>query len=278
MGMQIDENAPTKVTDEMMQLVAPSAEVVELERQLLLHDDKEACKTLRKNLKAAKQRHRRTIEGLCRKAYFKKNNDEELERQLLGDHRPREPLRRVEFRLLERRRIAAILGDLNDQLPEESLVQRKIDAINAWVDYAWKLEIKEEQPAAAAIPSSTPEAASHTDVTGGSTAPVSPAPKTAPTPTIRTNATFTRARHTNLIRDTMDGPGDPTPQLGASLVAASSHVPGPMVTFSPTPKRRADKRKQPPPCIFCHRTFTRNRSMWNHVDDHLFVARHLCTR
>ncbi|OAA68466.1 FluG domain-containing protein [Niveomyces insectorum RCEF 264] len=112
-GMHIDENAPTKVTDEMMQLVPPSAEVEELERQTMaLHDDKEA---------------------------YVWNSD---------------------FRSDDA--LPPSLATWTTSCQKKSLVQRKIDAINAWVDYAWKLEIKEKQPVSA-NPSSTPEAASHTD-------------------------------------------------------------------------------------------------------------------
>jgi hypothetical protein len=36
-----------------------------------------------------------------------------------------------------------MLGDLDETLPEDEIVRRKVDAINAWVDYAWKIEPKE---------------------------------------------------------------------------------------------------------------------------------------
>ncbi|KAF3762442.1 hypothetical protein M406DRAFT_332823 [Cryphonectria parasitica EP155] len=37
----------------------------------------------------------------------------------------------------ERKRIAEILSDLDEDLPDEQIVKRKIEAINAWVAYAF---------------------------------------------------------------------------------------------------------------------------------------------
>jgi hypothetical protein len=47
------------------------------------------------------------------------------------------------FSLPKRRRIVTIFGDLNEDLLEEDIVRRKVDAINAWVDYAWEIELQE---------------------------------------------------------------------------------------------------------------------------------------
>lgn len=59
-------------------------------------------------------------------------------------HWPQQPLQKVIFSLPERRRIADILGYLNEDLPEDEIVRRKIDAINCWFDYAWKIELKDK--------------------------------------------------------------------------------------------------------------------------------------
>jgi hypothetical protein len=42
--------------------------------------------------------------------------------------------------------LAEILGDLDDDLPRDVIVRRKMAVINAWVDYAWKVELKEAAP------------------------------------------------------------------------------------------------------------------------------------
>jgi hypothetical protein len=42
--------------------------------------------------------------------------------------------------------IADILRDLNEELLEEEIVRRKVHAINAWIDYARKIEPKMPKP------------------------------------------------------------------------------------------------------------------------------------
>lgn len=62
-------------------------------------------------------------------------NNEELYRQLCGIHEPQQPLLKVVFHLLERRLIADILSDLDEDLPEDEIARRKGDATNALVSY-----------------------------------------------------------------------------------------------------------------------------------------------
>lgn len=80
------------------------------------------------------------------KNHFKKKSNTELDRQLRGIHEPQQPLQKVIFSLLERRLLAGILGDLDETIPETEIVQRKVYAINGWIDYAWKIELKELVP------------------------------------------------------------------------------------------------------------------------------------
>lgn len=75
--------------------------------------------------------------------YFEKRNDDELRRQVLGLHRAPEPLKQVLFATEERNRLAVILGNLDEDLSDEKILLRKIDAINPWVADAWRVEIKE---------------------------------------------------------------------------------------------------------------------------------------
>ncbi|KAJ2905570.1 hypothetical protein MKZ38_005033 [Zalerion maritima] len=96
--------------------------------------------------RAARQRRRRKAADLLRKEHFKKRNNTELDRQLRGIHGPQQSLQKVILSLPERRLLAEILGDLDENLPEIEIVQRKVDAINAWIDYAWKIEPKEPAP------------------------------------------------------------------------------------------------------------------------------------
>lgn len=78
------------------------------------------------------------VTQMVRQAYFEKNR-EELDRQLRGDHGPQQQLQRVIFTLPEQGRIADLVGQLNEDLPESEIVRRKVATINAWLEYAWKL-------------------------------------------------------------------------------------------------------------------------------------------
>ena len=69
-----------------------------------------------------------------------------------GIQGPQQPLQKIIFSLPEWRRITSILGDLNEDLPEEDIVCRKVDTINAWVDYAWKIKPKEPKDRKAQAP------------------------------------------------------------------------------------------------------------------------------
>lgn len=158
-GLQYDENAPTEVPDEFMRAVGPDSTVRRLEEEwsalearlqakygkssLATGADKAERDKLANKLRAARQRQRRSVAQMLRHEHFEKKNGEELNRQLRGIQGPQQPLQKIIFSLPERRRIASILGDLNEDLPEEDIVRRKVDAINAWVDYAWKIEPKE---------------------------------------------------------------------------------------------------------------------------------------
>ncbi|KAK0613155.1 hypothetical protein B0T17DRAFT_620495 [Bombardia bombarda] len=127
------KNAPMGVSEEVMCAVGPSSDVQKWNE-----------------LRAAK--HKSTAEmwvGILRQDHFKQRNKEELDRQLsVASIAPSSHYRRSSlFSLPERRVLAGILGDLmNEDLPEDEIIRRKVDAVNAWVDYAWKIEPKEPTP------------------------------------------------------------------------------------------------------------------------------------
>ena len=159
LGIMFDENIPIGVSDEQMRVIRPDSAIRRLKRdQKALEDllkekyrdstkatgnDKKIRKQKANELKAARQRWRRKREGLLRKDYFKKRNRTELDKQLHSIYEPYQLLEKVIFSLLERRHFAEILSDLDEDLPEIEIVQRKIKAINVWVNYAWKIKLKE---------------------------------------------------------------------------------------------------------------------------------------
>jgi len=65
--------------------------------------------------------------GCTRIMYFIESDDQELQNQLQGI---REPLveREVTHSLPERRILADIMGDMDEDLPEEDIVRRKVEA------------------------------------------------------------------------------------------------------------------------------------------------------
>jgi len=159
LGIVYDENAPMGVSDEEMRIIGPDSTIRRLEREwsaleaaLLAKYGKStkatgAYRKMREQkaneLRAVRQRRRRKMADLLRKDHFKKRNNTELDRQLRGIYEPQQPLQKVIFILPERRVLAEILGDLDEDLPEIEIVQRKVDAINAWIAYAWMIEPKE---------------------------------------------------------------------------------------------------------------------------------------
>lgn len=152
LGIQCDENAPTGVSDEVMRAVGPDAKVRRLEREWSALEadlqakyekstkatgaDKKRRDQKQNELRVARQTQRRKVAAILRRNHFKARNNEELGRQLRGIHGPQQPLRKIVFSLPERRLVADILSDLDEDLPEDEIVRRKINAINALVSYA----------------------------------------------------------------------------------------------------------------------------------------------
>ncbi|KAH8660127.1 hypothetical protein BX600DRAFT_522931 [Xylariales sp. PMI_506] len=173
-GMIVDENAPTEVTDEMKVVIEPDKDVCQLEQELAvldqslrgkygrsskaIGDDEKQHKQKQNELRAAKQKYTRQVLDIMRRCHFERRNNEEVESQLSGSRGPQQTqqaqqarqvrhqtLQKVIFSCPKRANLAEILSDLKEDLTEQELRQRKIAAINAWVDYAWKIE-KQDKP------------------------------------------------------------------------------------------------------------------------------------
>ncbi|KAK3693493.1 hypothetical protein B0T22DRAFT_532730 [Podospora appendiculata] len=155
MGLRLDENAPKRVPDEMMRMIGPNAAVRRLEQRLedlqtalrqkygrpswATEDEIKQYETTQAQLSAARQKQRRKVFRKLYKNYFIESDDQELQNQLQGI---REPLveREVTHSLPERRILADIMGDMDEDLPEEDILRRKVEAINAMVAYAFVCE------------------------------------------------------------------------------------------------------------------------------------------
>lgn len=286
-GLEYDENAPTGVSDEVMRAIGPDSRIRRLEREWAdlqtalaakygnasdaTGADKKTQEQLRNELKAAKQRHRRKLTELLRKDHFRERNEKELDRQLRGVHGPQQPLQKVIFSLPERRILADILGNLNEDLPEDEIVRRKVDAINAWIDYAWKIEPKELGP-------SQDRNVVHAPATGATE--LGEAPQAALHLPVRGRAVAPKPRYARMIQDPVspsvpmplatDAFQEPPPPYSAidkpgiayTAVLGRSSMSSRPAAQQPTPRR-------PHECLFCRRRFTRKGKMWDCTQRHL---------
>ncbi len=126
-GLVCDENAPRSVSDEFMAAVGPNQAIMDLEEELvdlIAAGDDEGITRVRSQLRAARQKHRRETVAAVRTTHFKERNAQELDRQMQGIHLPPPPVQQITFTLPERRRIATILSDLNEDLSEEQVRAR----------------------------------------------------------------------------------------------------------------------------------------------------------
>ncbi|KAJ2903748.1 hypothetical protein MKZ38_009400 [Zalerion maritima] len=254
LGVICDENAPTNVPDELMQAIGPDITTRRLEEEMsslqarleamygeacrAIGDNKAEYTELRRKLATARKNHRGKIHTIIRADYFKFRNDRELERQLKGNCEPQGPQPKpVVFSVPERRRLAEILGDLDEDLPRDMVIRRKIDAINAWVDYAWKVELKESTPLPMVQKQGVPAPPDHVD--------------TRPT------------SDTTALQNALPPPRPPMPLTPpppyAEAIADSS---GSSVSVS----KASSTRQKPDPCIFCGKKLSRIARMWDHVD------------
>ena len=95
------------------------------------------------DLRTAIQKHRRRITRLVQAEYFKAKDKDKLQKQLSGIHE-HIPMREIRH-TPERQAVASILGDMAEDVSEDEIVKRKIDAINAMVAYAFIREPPQPQ-------------------------------------------------------------------------------------------------------------------------------------
>ncbi len=176
MGLRRDENAPKAVSEEEMRAIGPSSAIRQLEpkaenlrtelckkygRPSLAPDKEKADYTgILSQLRTARQKHRRKVLRMLHKNHFNEADESELQKQLQGIHEPIAE-KDVIHTLQERKRLVDILGDMDDDLSEEDIVRRKIEAINAMVAYSRICEpLQREQPELktkkAPVPSQSP--------------------------------------------------------------------------------------------------------------------------
>jgi hypothetical protein len=272
MGLRLDENAPKGVPDEMMRMIGPSAAVRRLEREMdalqaelrekygrpsrAVGDDKKRYDSVQARLSTARQKHRRKVFRKLYREFFTESDKKELQKQLQGIHEPvvEHPVVHV---LPERRKLAAIMGDMDEDLPEGDIVQRKVEAINAMVAYAFvdePLQRRQPESQKKAPPTPRPEVA----------LPNPPGQPITPTPPAQITS-GTRTPDTQL--------GSPPPPYAEFDPGAVLHptMPAREVTITAC-LRRPYSRKKPGPCIFCGKTYTRTSSLWDHLDNHPELA------
>lgn len=286
-GLKYDENAPTGVSDEVMCAIGPDSEIRRLQKELsdletelaakygeaskATGQDGERRARKRNELQAAKKRQRRRVVDILRRDHFEKRNGQELDRQLHGIHQPQQQLQKVIFSLPERRILADILGDLDEGLPEEGIVRRKVDAINAWVDYAWRIEPREPgpsqyrdgtRPPSAEVPSLNEAREAAVELPARSRR-IAPKPRYAsmiqdpvsPSATIRVG--------TPILQE------PPPPYSEVDRAPIPDTAPSGRNGTGTPPAVQQPRRKQPYACIFCKRCFTRKWKMWDCVERHL---------
>lgn len=266
MGLQSDENAPQSVSDEIMEMIGPSRAVDRLEQaseqlRILLTEkygrpsrataeEREQYKKTQTSLRAARQDHRRKVYKMIYKDHFKKKNEEELQNQLKGIYKP-QAVRRIVHKLPERNHVATILGDLDEDLSEEEIVRRKIEAINAMVAYAFVCEPRQPRKRKRVHEPSTQDQE----------------PK----------------RSSSQATSTQEGPSvnvmvssqSNLPKLVCPVISEVPATPPPPYSSldldQPTLNEavRKKQRRAPDPCIFCRKKYTRTSSLWNHLEAHL---------
>ncbi|KAI1291664.1 hypothetical protein F5Y03DRAFT_388333 [Xylaria venustula] len=274
LSIQYDENAPMGVFDEEMRIIGPDSTIRQLEREWLalktelLTKYRKSTKATGTDRKMREQRRRRKAADLLRKDHFKKRNNIELDRQLRGIYEPQQPLQKVIFSLPERRVLAEIFGDLDEDLPEIEIVQRKVDAINAWIDYAWMIEPKEPAPNQGLLRMPL------TDITKQVEAPQAVLELPMHDRTIAP-----KPRYVSMIQkpvspaapmrpDTVMFQNPPPPYSEVDTARPSGAT---ILGGSGTDTLSAARKPTPNPykCFFCGRRFTRKGNRWNCEERHL---------
>ncbi len=282
MGLRLDENAPKRVSDEMMREIGPSATVRKLEKQMealqtelqqkygrpsrAMDLDKQRYERLQAKLSRARQRHRKKVFRLIYAEHFVQDDEDELQKQLQGIHEP-VVRREVRHSLPERQALADILGDIDEDLSEEEIVKRKVEAINAMVAYAFLSDPVQRAP---------PEPRTETVPTPSSSEAVLPMPLPLGQPIAPVTVTDPDPAWGSLIaiapKIPPESPPPPysevAPEGGGHLTISS----GSSATAVPARRNSRYTRKRPDPCIFCGNEYTRTEALWDHLESHLKLA------
>lgn len=287
MGLRRDEAAPKTVPAEVLQMIGQSPAVRRLEAKLeslrsslaekfgkpsrATGADMRNLKQTENALRNAKQTHSRKVLKKIRHQYFQMKDNDRLEEQLLGDILAPSAIQTpielpATYAEPARKQVAEILSDLDEDLPDDEIVKRKVDAINAWVAYAFVSELRtvsSKEPKAA-----TPKLPGHPESGRPFFKPL-PSPPNQATPSHNSSLKFALE---------MDGPSHDDVATADCIVCIppppysetdSSRWNVPSNTTSKIRAPRAAAKPSPVPCIFCGKQYKRNATMWDHVEDHL---------
>ncbi|RYP61188.1 hypothetical protein DL769_007827 [Monosporascus sp. CRB-8-3] len=150
------------------------------------------------------------------------------------------------------------MGDMDEDLPEEDIVRRKVEAINAMVAYAFVCEPlqREQSEPQEAKPTPLPEVI--LPIPAGR--PIAPNPRPAhSTPSLPAPSISLRS------------PPPPYSEFDSGA-GTGRHPTEPARHVAPN-RRRSYARKKPDPCIFCGKVYTRTDAPWDHLEDHFERAK-----
>ncbi|KAI0428351.1 hypothetical protein F5Y09DRAFT_291070 [Xylaria sp. FL1042] len=152
------------------------------------------------------------------------------------------------------------MGDMDEDLPEEDIVRRKIEAINAMVAYAFVCELLQRaQPEPRAKP--LPTRPSEVILLILSGRPIIPKPGPAQS-TLSSLASEILLCSPLPLYSEFDSGARHCLTISARDAAITSGR-----------RRFLYARKKPDPCIFCGKTYTRTNVLWDHLEDHLERAK-----
>ena len=276
MGLRLDEDAPKRVPDEMMRAIGPNTAVRRLEEEMealqaklkqkygrptwATEDEKKHYNSIKSQLSTARQKQRRKVFRMLYRDHFVENDECELQKQLQGIHEPMVE-RQITHSLPQRRILAEILGDMDEDLPEEDIVSRKVEAINAMVAYAFVVEpLQRTQPEPRTMP--VPTSLSEVVLP---TLPEQPVALNVTEPTQSTPRLL-------VLELSSDAPPPPYSEFDSRAWNCLPMSARETVTI-PGRRRSPFARKRPDPCIFCGKKYTRTDALWDHLEGHLELAK-----
>ncbi|RYO82366.1 hypothetical protein DL766_004754 [Monosporascus sp. MC13-8B] len=264
MGLRRDENAPKVVSDELMCAIGPSSDVRRLEEEV---------KKMKADLEE-KQKHRRKVFKMIYKDHFDAKDEEELQKQLQGIREP-EVKREVQHVLQQRTQVADILSDMDDAIPQQEIVQRKVEAINAWVAYAFVCEpVQRNQPKRKQ--SATGSSGKSDSVLPGASSPRQPPTKHALPASSDTPTGFAHKRSLPLLpkpSESVQPPNGICSLPNPSLPRSSSNSQRPLdpiaTDVAQTNRQQLATLGKTAPCIFCGKRYARQALLWDHLEKRL---------